>query len=244
MPTKQEVGERLRLARFKRNRTLKDVAARSGMSATHISEIERGKTSPTIGALQKISRALGERPAHFVEERSVCPATLVRRNERIRGFLVGSDGKTVDLERLTPDCPWGNAHLIHKRSKPGESFHRPPILGELVMVCLDGMYRITVRDESFVIREGDAIQFFLDDGYAIEDISDEGGEIVSIGAYEARMAWRSEPSHRSGLANDDAPIITPRSLFDKHLIAPAHSRVVFDYHPSITSCCHTFEHFR
>jgi len=50
MPTKEEVGQRVRLARFRRDMTLKEVANRSGMSATHISEIERGKTSPTIGA--------------------------------------------------------------------------------------------------------------------------------------------------------------------------------------------------
>ncbi|MCK4915882.1 MAG: helix-turn-helix transcriptional regulator, partial [Candidatus Eisenbacteria sp.] len=46
MPTKEEVGQRVRLARFRRDLTLKEVAIRSGMSATHISEIERGKTSP------------------------------------------------------------------------------------------------------------------------------------------------------------------------------------------------------
>jgi transcriptional regulator with XRE-family HTH domain len=189
MPTKQEVGERLRLARFKRDMTLKDVAARSGMSATHISEIERGKTSPTIGALQKISKALGERPAHFVEERSVCDATLVRRGERIRGYMVGADGNTVDLERLTPDCPWGNAHIVHKKSQPGERLNRTPVLGELVLLCLEGMYRITLQGESYVIREGDTIQFFLDNGYQIEDISEDGSELVAVGAYETRVAW-------------------------------------------------------
>jgi XRE family transcriptional regulator, regulator of sulfur utilization len=189
MPTKQEVGERLRLARFKRDMTLKDVAARSGMSATHISEIERGKTSPTIGALQKISKALGERSAHFVEEKSICQASLVRRGERVRQFTVGSEGETIDFEQLTQPCPWSTTHLTHKTSEAGEILHRPPVLGELVIVCMAGMYRLTIGDESHVIREGDTIQFFLDDGYAIEDISDDGSELVAVGAYEARVAW-------------------------------------------------------
>ena len=41
MPSKKELGRRLRLARFRRGFTLKDVARRCGMSATHISEVER-----------------------------------------------------------------------------------------------------------------------------------------------------------------------------------------------------------
>lgn len=189
MPTKREVGERLRLARFKQNMTLKEVAARSGMSATHISEIERGKTSPTIGALQRISKALDERSAHFVEERAFCPACMVRKGERTRSFTVGADGKTADFDRLTGDCPWGNTHLIHKKTKAGDSFSRTPILGEMVLMCTDGMYRITVSGESFVVREGDTIQFFLDDGFTIDDISDDGAELIAIGAYESRVAW-------------------------------------------------------
>jgi len=189
MPTKQEVGERLRLARFKRDMTLKDVAARSGMSATHISEIERGKTSPTIGALQKISKALGERPAHFVEERAFCPASLIRKSDRMRQFMVGADGETVDFERLTGECPWGSSHITRKTTKPGDRLNRTPVLGEIVMICLDGMYRLTIDDESYVIREGDSIQFFLDNGYTVEDISEDGGEVVAVGAYESRVAW-------------------------------------------------------
>ncbi len=189
MPTKQEVGERLRLARFKKDMTLKEVAARSGMSATHISEIERGKTSPTIGALQRIAKALGERPAHFVEERAFCPVCLVGKHDRQRAYTVGADGKTYDFERLTCDCPWGNTHVNNKRTKPGEVFKRAPILAEMVILCVDGMYRTTIGDESFVIREGDTIQFFVDGGVTIEDISDEGGELIVIGAYESRVAW-------------------------------------------------------
>ena len=38
--------------------TLKEIEAKVGVSATHVSEVERGKTSPTVGALSKIAAAL------------------------------------------------------------------------------------------------------------------------------------------------------------------------------------------
>jgi transcriptional regulator with XRE-family HTH domain len=189
MPTKKQVGERLRLARFKKDMTLKEVASRSGMSATHISEIERGKTSPTIGALQRISKALGERPAHFVEEVVVCPSSLVRRSDRVREFTVSADGQTHDFERLTRHCPWSSSHIIHKVTEPGSVFQRSPVLGELVMVCIDGMLRVTVGDESHALREGDTIQFFMDEGFTVENIGDDRAELICAATYDTRVAW-------------------------------------------------------
>jgi transcriptional regulator with XRE-family HTH domain len=189
MPTKQEVGQRVRLARFRRNMTLKDVATKSGMSATHISEIERGKTSPTIGALQRIARALEERPAHFVEERKLCPASLVRRDKRSKRYACDDEGHTIDFELLTDSCPWGNLHITRKVSTPGEKYHRHPIQGEFVLMCVEGMFRVTVAGETHVLREGDTVQFFLDDGYLIENIGEEKGEVLGISAFDTRASW-------------------------------------------------------
>ena len=56
---------------MERRLTLKQVEAAAGLSATHLSEIERGRTSPTVGALLRIARALGKHPAYFVEPREL-----------------------------------------------------------------------------------------------------------------------------------------------------------------------------
>jgi transcriptional regulator with XRE-family HTH domain len=189
MPTKQEVGQRLRLARFRQNMTLKEVATRSGMSATHISEIERGKTSPTIGALQRIATALGERTAHFVEERAMKPACLVRKDERIRQFACDSEGQAINFERLTGNCPWGTTHITRMIAEPGESYHRPPANAESVLVCVSGMHRVTIGDESYVIRDGDTLQLRVDGGFFAENIGDDKGEVITISSFAARPSW-------------------------------------------------------
>src|SRR5438093_12552772 len=66
-PSPAELGRRIRMLRISRGLTLKELEERGGISATHVSEIERGKASPTIGALGRIARALGLRPATLVE---------------------------------------------------------------------------------------------------------------------------------------------------------------------------------
>ncbi|MFH1689131.1 MAG: helix-turn-helix domain-containing protein [Candidatus Eisenbacteria bacterium] len=189
MPTKQEVGQRVRLARFRRDMTLKEVALRSGMSATHISEIERGKTSPTIGALQRIASALEERPAHFVEDQSSPLAVVVRRKDRTTEYKCDAGNRAVSVERLSADVPWGTLNVIRRVTEPGDRIDRPPALGEVVVHCIHGMVRYTVRDESYVLRDGDTIQFTLEDGCIAETLGDDKCEMIGFVSCPGRRGW-------------------------------------------------------
>ncbi len=189
MPTKDEVGRRMKLARFRRDLTLKQVAVRSGMSATHISEIERGKTSPTIGALQRIAGALEERSAHFVEEREAPPAVVTRLDERSKIFLCDTCGRVIDMEQITGSPPWATMRVFRAEGAPGDSATRPPGLGEAVILNIRGMTRITVGDESHVLREGDTIHFVLDKGYSVETLGEDPSELIGIGSFPAPQGW-------------------------------------------------------
>ena len=189
MPTKHEVGQRVRLARFRRDMTLKEVAVRSGMSATHISEIERGKTSPTIGALQRIATALDERPAHFVEEQSESLAVVVRRGSRTTEYKCDGENRPISMERLSAQVPWGTLNVIRKVAQPGDLLDRPPAIGELVAHCIHGMVRYTVRGESYVLRDGDTIQFTLEDGCRVETLGDDKCEMIGFVSCPGRRGW-------------------------------------------------------
>jgi len=189
MPTKKEVGRRVRLARFRRDLTLKEVAARSGMSATHISEIERGKTSPTIGALERIAAALEERPAHFVEQKARSLAVLTSRKDRERTFSCDTDDRVIEVELLTKNVPWGMSSIMRHVNEPGDSCRRAAALGEVVAICQRGMVRFTVGEDAVVLREGDAVQFQMDQGYLAENIGDERSECLMIAAFVTRKSW-------------------------------------------------------
>jgi transcriptional regulator with XRE-family HTH domain len=62
-----ELGRRIRAARSDRGLTLKQLEAVAGLSATHLSDIERGNASPTIGALRRIARALERDVSWFLD---------------------------------------------------------------------------------------------------------------------------------------------------------------------------------
>src|SRR2546425_10447332 len=79
-PSPTELGRRIKLLRIARGLTLKDLEERGGISATHVSEIERGKASPTVGALGRIARALDLRPATLVAPRMLPEVTVDRKS--------------------------------------------------------------------------------------------------------------------------------------------------------------------
>src|SRR2546425_12090700 len=93
-PSPTELGRRIKLLRVSRGLTLKDLEQRGGISATHVSEIERGKASPTVGALGRIARALGMRPATLLEPLVLPEVSPMRASER--------DGRQMQ---------WGSARL-------------------------------------------------------------------------------------------------------------------------------------
>ena len=164
MPTKAELGRRLRVARFERNMTLKEVASRCGMSATHISEVERGKTSPTIGALQRIASALGEKTSYFVQEDGLPRVSFTAADDRCEYYSSDAKGVPIRAEVLSSGIPGGYMQMFRHSTGPGSTIHGRSRIGEAVVLCIAGMVRITAAEEAHVLREGDTIQLRLDDG--------------------------------------------------------------------------------
>ena len=152
-----ELGRRIKMLRVARGLTLKDVETRGGISATHVSEIERGKASPTVGALGRIAEALGLRPAAIVEPRLLPEVTVKRAAER-RDTAVKWGGAMIEpLTEPTQDAQIG----LHLFTLP---IARDPVLthqhdGEEWLTVLEGTAEIRVDGRAYVLREGDILQF-------------------------------------------------------------------------------------
>ena len=112
MPSVEEVGRRLKAVRKELGMTLKEVAEASGMSPTHISEIERGKTSPTVGALRKIAGALGKETAFFVENKPLPRISIVKKEDRETVLLPGIEDAFVTARALTTGIPAGLVSVV------------------------------------------------------------------------------------------------------------------------------------
>ncbi|HYM81643.1 MAG TPA: XRE family transcriptional regulator [Candidatus Limnocylindria bacterium] len=156
-PSPQELGRRIKMLRVSSGLTLKDLEERGGISATHVSEIERGKASPTVGALGRIARALGMRPAALVEPRAPLEVTVVRAAKRQGRRLKW--GEAI-IESLTEPLHCAGLGALLVRLPIG----REPALtheheGEQWVLVMSGVAEIRVDQERFVLREGDTLHF-------------------------------------------------------------------------------------
>ena len=64
---KRAIGEKVKKFRRGKHLTLKEVASRSGISIAHVSEIERGRVSPTVGTMGKLATGFGKPISFFLE---------------------------------------------------------------------------------------------------------------------------------------------------------------------------------
>lgn len=61
-------GETLRRARQKAEISQEELAARSGLHRTYVSQLERGQKSPSLAVMAGLARSLGVRPHELVRE--------------------------------------------------------------------------------------------------------------------------------------------------------------------------------
>lgn len=167
MITKEEIGRRIKKVREHQHLTLKNVEAKAGISATHISEIERGKTSPTIGALVRIAEALGRDPAYFIEDDELSDVSFIAFEDRRTMRLERAEGESAIL---TDSIPSGkiNARLINLAPNPGGALSVHSHDSDEAALVLKGSVRFSVEGIEHLLEEGDSIYYVArqEHGYA------------------------------------------------------------------------------
>ena len=188
MLDKAELGRRVKLERLAKSMTLKQVADASGMSPTHISEIERGRTSPTVGALLRIARALGKSATYFVEDDELPTVSVVRRHERPQRAIVDGDRSVADVDFLTKGIPAGRLRVVQFQNLSGGEITGPVHQGEEILLVTAGKVRVTVGSEDFELSEGDCIQFKGTMPHKFVSIGDERPQAFWITASEGLLS--------------------------------------------------------
>src|SRR5437868_1816042 len=76
------VGRRIRALRLQRRLTLQDIAAKAGITASAVSQIECDKASPTLTTLKAIASALGVTIGELFPASPARGLVVVRPSER------------------------------------------------------------------------------------------------------------------------------------------------------------------
>lgn len=171
-----ELGRRIRKLRMERRLTLKQVEDGCGLSATHLSEIERGRTSPTIGALVRIARALNKDASYFIELDERPDVAHVTR-ERSRTL---SPAPGVSAEVLTPGIPGSQVFAYRLKLGGVLSMEASPTDGEAIYLVERGSLDAEFGDSRCTLGEGDAVQASLSLPHRLSGRGDRPVEVIAM----------------------------------------------------------------
>jgi transcriptional regulator with XRE-family HTH domain len=151
------IGERLRELREARKISMRALATRSGLSANALSMIERGRASPSVSTLYKISDALGVSITSFfgadAEKKQV---VFLKSDERTRvsftrGVFEGLGGEQF-VGRVEP-------FLLTLESNANSGPRSMAHTGNEFVFCLRGELEYQVERQLFQLSAGDSLLF-------------------------------------------------------------------------------------
>lgn len=182
-PVQEDIGRRLRAHRERRQISLRELARRLEISPSAISQIETGKSRPTVSTLYAIVTELGTSLDELFSEsaqskpRRSTPATAARARTRkaappagaVDGHVQRAAGrKTLDLEsgvrweRLTPNSDPEADFLYVTYDVGGSSSQgdrRIRHSGREYGLVVSGTLEVAVGFDTYVLGPGDSICF-------------------------------------------------------------------------------------
>lgn len=166
MDINTRIAQRLRELRHARGYSLETLAARSGVSRSNISLIERGQSSPTAAVLDKLAIGLSVALASFFEDAAdrtdgTLPSPLIRLAEQP---LWQDPASGYVRRRLSPPAP-SPLQLVEVVFPPGQrvaldsAVHDADIHQQVWL--LDGRMELTVGDTTWLLALGDCLAMQL-----------------------------------------------------------------------------------
>jgi transcriptional regulator with XRE-family HTH domain len=198
-----DVGSRLRELRTERGKSMRALARESGLSTNALSMIERGRTSPSVSTLYKISGALEIPITAFFrleppkQEIVFCQPDQRKQVKFPEGVLEGLGGElftgriepfVLELEAGAESGPFG---IIHSGS-------------EFVM-CLVGNIEYEIEDEKYDLGPGSSLIFAAQLRHRWRNVGEETAKLLIV---QAGFEYGERPSEfhlTSGqIAEDEA----------------------------------------
>jgi transcriptional regulator with XRE-family HTH domain len=186
-----QLGRKIRDLRLRRGLTVQQLAEATGLSKGFVSQVENGRTSPSLATLQDLARSLETSVAYLVVEEDQAPY-VVRRAER-PNMNVNGNGSRVEVMSAQPRR---SLELLHAELPPGakmsdkRQFHH----GEEVVLCVEGRVSLTCGEHVVILEAGDSCHYDGRVPHSIENAGDVPARLFMAltPASESQMRTRGE----------------------------------------------------
>ncbi len=159
-----KVGEKIKDIREDKGLTIEDMARRTGLTSSDISQIENQMVSPSLGTLIKLAKALDVSMSHFFTRQIAEPFCLVRAEERkVISRFASTEGKSYGYayESLGYCKEDGKMEPFIVTLNPPDVLDVDPNChtGEEFIFVLEGQIEVRLGDHTDVLHHGDSIYY-------------------------------------------------------------------------------------
>ncbi|QLQ10883.1 MAG: helix-turn-helix transcriptional regulator [Nocardioidaceae bacterium] len=154
--TMRRVGAQIRRVRKRRNRTLQQLSAETGMSVSMLSMLERGVAAPSIGTLVSVSAALGMHMSDLFDT----PGSGRSPVRRLADQVEVNTAEGV-VRRLVHNDPNHGLEMVVNEYEPGTSSSSAPThhVGTELGILISGTLAIELDGVEHILKPGDGITY-------------------------------------------------------------------------------------
>jgi len=164
------LGNAIQRLRKAYNMSLGDLSEQSGVAKSIISQIERNETNPTIGTVQRLSKAL-DTTVDAVLKEDDAPNFIDHQSKSAIPVLESEDGlcrlAIVGALNLVENVQWYD----FRAQKGGELVSDPHQAGSIEhLYVLDGELEVQCGQEIKKVKQGESIRYRGDEPHTITNI--------------------------------------------------------------------------
>lgn len=152
------LGERIRSERLRRGLSLQALEARTGVSRSMLSEVERGSKAPTVLVLDRIATGLDTSIARLLGQERQARVIVLRRSEQNAAV----DPTGWERRILSPVLPGVEFELMRTTIPPGVDAgdFAPHAPGSREYLAMErGTLRLTIDGAAHTLHAGDSIYY-------------------------------------------------------------------------------------
>ena len=175
-----QLGSRLSSLRKRKNMTLDDLSAKSGVSKSILSQIERDLSNPTVTTISRISDALGEKLSDFFLKIEAGEVNSIESSKETPS-ITSKDGLCeLNILGAGETVNWLQWYLLEMKPKGvlDSNSNGPKTFENLTVI--DGKIEVSCGTSKEKLSKGDTFRFQSNKEHSIKNISKQKTQVLMV----------------------------------------------------------------
>lgn len=164
------LGARIKNLRISQRLTLKELAKKTGISISFISQVEREKTSPSIDSLSKICSALGVSLAHLFSERQTKEIIFIKKKKKKMPFYFSVFNEALGIKMKPLILNLKEKDIVFERKEGREEFG----------YVIKGKVELESKGEKAILKEGDSVYLIDPLRHKLQNLSRKNSVVIWV----------------------------------------------------------------